>query len=206
MNVFKKLRQAVVKATTSIKNAFTRDKSQTTTEQFKQQYKKTTKPQHKTENEHITNVMSKIDVANANRLRKAVVASGGTPSDLANIRNTKWGTYNLNYWLSNYVKGRADTHNVAAIMLLTLDSTVWSKISDMRKPEDAVAYFEAHMKKKRRFYSGNLWDAAQMKKTSDQIASGIALDEWSQQTTNAFFAAMNKVGFELSGVTAHKPG
>lgn len=131
------------------------------------------------------NYIEKAQVNKANELRWELQKLGS--------ENHPWltDTYakaidNLNKWLNSRLKVQ-EPIKIGQTVLLTINSGQWLRLQRAKTMAQIREVLDKHMGQYTEFTGGTLWQFAETRRTTAQIASGIALADWSNDTIRALF-------------------
>lgn len=133
---------------------------------------------------YILEYIELTDLEKTNDWRWAITKSGG---DLRLLKEQKKPLDNLNKWL-NYSSKVTDPIKTGLTLLMTMNTGEWQRLINATNKTQITSILTKAMRKRTEFTGGTLWNFVDTRRTTSQLASGIALSDWDTSTIKAIFS------------------
>lgn len=137
----------------------------------------------------VMEIMTRRDLDLANNFRSKVNSSGG---NMGILQISNKALENLNTYLQKF-PGVHDTYKTGYTIMITIKGVDWRRLHSADSWQEIKSLLNSHMGKKTAYIEGDLWNFVDTRRTADQIASGIVLQEWSVRTRRAWFSEQKEI-------------
>lgn len=137
-------------------------------------------------------ILTKGDIDKTNNLRTHLYNLGADAYDVQPLRQSQANIDKINSWL-NRERRVGDMMETASVVMITISSQEWNTLSRTTNKGIITRTLNNLMNQTTDITGETLWDFVQRRRTSSQVASGLALDRWEPQTVRAFMQAADEV-------------